>query len=209
MNQINTNNTQLTSCILICRHSYSNNFNNTATYFSTQISQIFPDSQPGYHARHGCGQTKIRRRNLAKAQTRNSKKLFNVVNITHTERYFSTKEWTQLGPQVQKILNDCPKCKDKKKALMSRKKSKASSSSTQNSNHNDLSAQQRTLAASVINIVMQASTSVADDDTLFSRDSSSARALMPQIGTHTTCNTSTVNNRSLPTYEHHGNFVHE
>ena len=92
---------------------------------------------------------------------------------------------------------------------MSRKKSKVSSASTQNGNHNDLSAQQRTLAAVVINGVMQASTSVTDDDTLFSRDITSDRARMLQIGTHATLNTSTVSTFSLPNYDHHGNFVYE
>ena len=65
--KINTNNTQLTACIQICRHSYSSNFNDAATYLSTHISQIFPDSQPGSHARCGRGQPNIRHRNVAKA----------------------------------------------------------------------------------------------------------------------------------------------
>ena len=92
---------------------------------------------------------------------------------------------------------------------MSRKKIKISSSFTQNSNQKDLSAQQRTLAAEVLNRVMQVSTSVTYDDTLFSRDSASARARMPQIGTHATCNTSAVSTCSRPTYDHHRNVVHE
>ena len=46
MKQINTNNTQLTACIQICRHSYSAKFNEAATHLSTHIAQIFPDSQP-------------------------------------------------------------------------------------------------------------------------------------------------------------------
>ena len=104
----------LTACIQICLHSYSNNFNDDATYLSTQIAQIVPDSQPGSHARCGRGQPNNRRRNLAKAQTRNGKKLFNGVDITHTENHFPAKEWAQLGPQGQKILNDCPKLKAKK-----------------------------------------------------------------------------------------------
>ena len=90
-NQINTNNTQLTACIQICRQIYSSNFNDTATYLSIYISQIFPDSQPGCHARRGCGQPDICRQNVAKAHTRNGKKLFNGVNINHTERYFPAK----------------------------------------------------------------------------------------------------------------------
>ena len=92
---------------------------------------------------------------------------------------------------------------------MSRKKSKVSSASTQNGNQHGLSEQQQTLAAAVINLVMQASTSVTDDDTLFSRDSASACARMPQIDTHANSNTSAVINRSRPTYDHHGNFIHE
>ena len=56
---------------------------------------------------------------------------------------------------------------------------------------------------------MQAGTSVTDDDTLFRRDSASARARMSQIGTHATCNTSVVINISLPTYDHHGHVIHE
>ena len=106
---------QLGACIQICRHSYSANFNDAATYLSTQIAQIFPDSQPGSHARRGRGQPNICRRNVAKAQTRNGKKLFNGVDITHTERYFPAKEWTQLGPQRQKILNDFPNVRLKRK----------------------------------------------------------------------------------------------
>ena len=66
------------------------------------------------------------------------------------------------------------------------------SASTQNGNQNDLLAQQRTISPGVINGVMQSSTSVTDDNTLFRRDSASAHAHMPQIGTHTTCNTSAV-----------------
>ena len=114
MKHINKNNTQLSACIQICRHIYSSNFNDSATYLSTQISQIFPNSQPGSLARRGCGHPNIFRRNVAKAQNRNGNKLFNGFGITHTERYFSAKEWRQLGLQGHKILNDCPKCKAKK-----------------------------------------------------------------------------------------------
>ena len=92
---------------------------------------------------------------------------------------------------------------------MSRKKSKISSASIQNSNQNELSAQQKTIAASAIVGVTQASTSVTDDDTLFSRDSASTCARMPQIGTHAACNNSAVSSRSRPTYDHHINVVHE
>ena len=184
LKQINTNNTQLTACIQICHYSYSANFNDAATYLSTHIIQIFPDNQPGSHARCGCVKPSIFCRNVDKAQTRNGKKRFNRVDITHRERYFSAKEWTQLGPHGQKILNDCPKLKAKKEAMMSQKKIKVSSESTQNINQNDLSAQQRTLAAEVINEVMQSSISVTDDDTLFSRNSDSARACMTHIGTY-------------------------
>ena len=61
----------------------------------------------------GRGQPNIRCRNVAKAQTYNGKKLFNGINITHTGRYFPTKEWMKLGPQGHKILNGCPKIKAK------------------------------------------------------------------------------------------------
>ena len=115
----------------------------------------------------------------------------------------------QLGPQGQKILNDCHKRKSKKEALVIRNKSKISSASKQKSNQNDLSVQQRILSAAVINGVMQASTSLTDDGTLFSRDSASDRASMTQIGTHATRNTSTVSTRSRPTYYHHRNVVNE
>ena len=71
---------------------------------------------------------------------------------------------------------------------MSRNKIKVSSASTQNGNQNELSAQQQNPAVEVINGVIQASTSVTDDDTLFIRDSTSVCARMPQIGTHETCN---------------------
>ena len=209
LKQINTNNTQLAACIQICRHSYSANFNEAVTYLSTQIAQIFPDSQPGYHTRRGHGQTNICCRNVAKAQTRNDKKPFNGVNINLIESYFSAKEWAQLGPHRQKILNDCPKRKAKKEALMSRKKRKISSVSIQNSNQKDLLAQQRTLAEAVINGVMQASIPVTDDDTLLSRYSASARARMPQIGTHATRNTSAVSTCYHPTYDHHVKIVNE
>ena len=56
---------------------------------------------------------------------------------------------------------------------------------------------------------MQSGTSVTDDDTLFSRDSASARARMPQIGTHETCNNSAVSTISRPTCDHHGSVVQE
>ena len=92
---------------------------------------------------------------------------------------------------------------------MSLKKINISSESTQKSNHNEFSAQQGTLAAVVINRVMQASTSVTDDDTLFSRYSASDRERMPQIGTHATRNTSVVSTRSCPNYDHHDNVVNE
>ena len=92
---------------------------------------------------------------------------------------------------------------------MSRKKINISSSSTQNSNQRDLSAQQQTLAVAVISGVMQTSTSVTYDDTLFCRNSASARAHMPQIGTHETRNTSTVSNRSRPTYDHYRHVIRE
>ena len=133
---------QLTACIQICSHSYSANFNDAATYLSTQIDHIFPGGQSGSHARHGNGKPNCCCYNLGKAQTWNGKKLFNVVDITHTERYFYAMEWLQLGPQGQKILNDCPKLKAKEEALMSHKKSKVSSASTQNSNQKYLSEQQ-------------------------------------------------------------------
>ena len=92
---------------------------------------------------------------------------------------------------------------------MIRNKSKISSAYTQNSNQNYLSAQQRTLAAAVINGIMLANTSVTDDDTLFSRDSASVRARMPETGTHATCNSSSVSTRYRPTCDCHGNVVHE
>ena len=209
LKKINTNNTQLTDCIQMFRHSYGDNFNDIVTCLSTQISQIFPDSQPGSHAHFGRGKPNIRCRNVAKAQTRNGKKLFNCVDITHTERYFPAKEWAQLITQGQNILNNCPKHKAKKEALTGRKKSKVSSTSTQNGNHNDLSSQQQNVSVAAINGVMQASTPVTDDDTLFSRYSVFAWARIPQIGTYATCNTSAVSTRSRPTYDHHGNVVHE
>ena len=92
---------------------------------------------------------------------------------------------------------------------MSLNKSKISSASAQNSNQKDLTAQQQTLYAAVTNGVMQSSTSVTDDDTLLSIYSASDRARMPQIGTHATRNTSAVSTCSRPTYDHHGNVVHE
>ena len=46
LKQINKNNTQLTDCIKIFCHSYSANFDDSATYLITQLAQIFPDSQP-------------------------------------------------------------------------------------------------------------------------------------------------------------------
>ena len=200
---------QLTACIQIYRHIYSTNFNNAATYLSTNIAQIFPDSHPGSHARRGHGQPNICRHNVAKAQTKNGNTIFNGDDINHTERYFPAKEWSQLGPQGQKSPNDCPKRKAKKEALMSRNKSKVSSASTQNGKQNDLLAQQQTLAVAEINGVMQASTSVADDDALCNRDSASTRARMPQIGTHATRTSSAVKNLASPNYYHHRNFYHE
>ena len=92
---------------------------------------------------------------------------------------------------------------------MSCNKRNISSESTQNGNQNDLLAQQQTLSAEVINGVMQASTSVMDDDALFSRYSASDCARMPHIGTRATRNTSAVSTFSSPTYEHHRNVVHE
>ena len=92
LKQINTNNMQLTACIQICCHSYTVNFNDAATYLITQIAQIFPDSQPGYHARCGHGQPNIRCCNVAKAQTRNGKKFFNGVDISHTRRNSDPKD---------------------------------------------------------------------------------------------------------------------
>ena len=92
---------------------------------------------------------------------------------------------------------------------MSRKKSTVPSASTQNGNQNDLPEQQRTLSAALINKVIQASTSITDDDTLFRRDSASACARMSHIVTHATYNTSTVSTRYCPNYDHHGNVVHE
>ena len=145
----------------------------------------------------------------AKAHTWNGNKLFNGVDNTHTERFFPAKKWTKLGIQGQKILNDCPKSKAKKEALMMQNKSKACSASTQNSKHNVLSSQQKNLTRAVINGVMQSSTSVTDDDTLISRYIASACAHMPQIDTHATCNTSAVSTRYFPTYNHHGNAVQE
>ena len=151
MKQINTNNTQITDCIQICRHSYSVNFNKTSTYVSTHIAQIFSNGQPGSHASRGCGQPNIVCRNVAKALTRNGNRLFNGVDINHPERYFSAKEWAQLIPQGQKILKDGPKRKAKKEALMIRNKIRISSTSSQNSNQNDLLAKQQTLSAAVTN----------------------------------------------------------
>ena len=48
-----------------------------------------------------------------------------------------------------------------------------------------------------------------EDDNLFSRDNASARARMPQIGTHATRNTSMVSTCYCPKYEHHGNVINE
>ena len=102
-----------------------------------------------------------------------------------------------------------PKRKAKKEALMRHNKSKVSSTSTQNGNQNELLAQHQTLAAVVINGVMQVSTYVMDDEILFRRDNASDRTRMPHIGTHETRNTSAVSTRSRPTYDHHVNVFHE
>ena len=40
LKQINSNNTQIIACTQICRHSYSANFSDDATYLSTHIYQI-------------------------------------------------------------------------------------------------------------------------------------------------------------------------
>ena len=69
--------------------------------------------------------------------------------------------------------------------------------------------QQQTIDAVVINRIMQVGTSVTDDDTLFSRDSASTCAPIPQIVTRATHNNSAVRTRSHPTYDHHRNVVHE
>ena len=96
LKQINKNNMKFTACIQICRHSYSANFNDAVTYLSIKIAWIFPDCKPGYHTRCDRGQPNICCRNVTKAQTRNGKKLFNGVDITHTERYFPLRNGLNL-----------------------------------------------------------------------------------------------------------------
>ena len=103
---INTNNMQLLSCITICCAQHSDNFTEAVTYLGTQVTQIFPQNQPGSntksqaHPNNGC------HRNISSLIWKNGKIISNSVDLTDTTWYFSKKEWDKMAPAAIKLLNE-------------------------------------------------------------------------------------------------------
>jgi hypothetical protein len=207
LKQITTNNTQFSACIQICRNAHSNNFNDAVTYLGTQVAQIFPSLQPGSNTRRGRNPSDIRRRNVSKLFTKNGKKLFNGVDITDTTRYYSGKEWAQLGEKGQQILNKCPKRKERKEALTSRKK-KAKVSSAETHGSDEQTRITRDIASAVINGVMRASQQNVE---AASSNTIPTQVSMPQHGPHASRSVAQTSTgaRSQVTYDHLGNIVQE
>ena len=207
MKNIDTNNTQLTSCIQICRDRHSADFQTATTYLATQVAQIFPQSQPGSNTRPRGRIANPCRRQVSKVVKKNGKVTCNGVDITDTERYYSPSEWAKLTPEGKKLFNNCPKRKAKKEALAVKKKRKTSAVTTSNNASEQMDEKTRTIATAVINGVMNASQANADTNSVNSRSILSGSAQMPQHGTHVSV--SAASNRSRHTYDQFGNIVHE
>lgn len=203
LNNINTNNMQLVSCIQICRNSHGDNFQDAQIYLSTQIAQIFPQTQPGSSTR---GKHKIPKRNVSKiTRTKGGKVMCNGVDITDTTRYFSPKEWNKLTDEAKQKLRDDPKRKAKKESLQSKKRAKISATGTTTADSSEDNV--RSIAAAVINGVMHASRAANDNDSIHGNSTNSSRVSMPQHGTHATRQAASSSRRR--TYDHLGNIIDE
>lgn len=210
LKNINTNNTQLTSCIAICRDTHSNTFQDATTYLSTQIAQIFPQTQPGANSRNRA-RGPPRRRQVSKVVRKNGKVICNGVDITNTTRYFSKEEWNKLSNEGKQHLNDCPKRKAKKVELSQNKRRKTSAVGTNSDgNNNNMDEQTRSIAMAVINGVMHASQTQGDGGSV-SGSTLPSQVQMPQHGTHAMRNSSATSSSSTRSarrqYDEYGNIV--
>ena len=213
---INTNNVQLSSCIAICRATHADDFNMAVTYLSTQVAQIFPQSQPGSNTRNRGRTDNGRRRNVSSVVKKKGKVTCNNVDISDTTRYFTKKEWDKLSPQGIQYLNDCPKRKAMKETLKKKKHAKVSATSTAGTPAagDDMDDRTRALTSAIINGVMTANAANAqvnqgDDSSLFT-PSVPGRVQMPQHGSHArqTSATSTRTNRTRR-YNEYGQIIPE
>ena len=203
LNNINTNNVQLVSCIQICRNSHGDNFQEAQIYLSTQIAQIFPQTQPGSNSRgRNKNPNNIRRRNVSKITRKKGKVMCNGVDITDTTRYFSPKEWNKLTDEAKQQLRDDPKRKAKKESLEANKRAKISAATTSQDDDNI-----RSIAAAVINGVMNASQTTNESNSVLGNSTVPSRVSMPQHGTHASRQAASTTRRR--TYDHLGNIVEE
>ena len=208
LNNINTTNIQLISCIQICRNSHGNNFQDAQIYLSTQIAQIFPQTQPGSNSRgRNNNPNNPRRRNVSKITRKKGKVMCNGVDITDTARYFSPKEWNKLTDEAKQQLRDDPKRKARKESLEANKRAKISASTTNKVTTNQDGDNIRSIAAAVINGVMNASQTSNDANSVFGSSTVPSRVSMPQHGTHASRQAASTTRRR--TYDHLGNIVEE
>ena len=167
---------------------------------STQIAQIFPQTQPGSNTR---GKHKHQKRNVSKiTRTKGGKVICNGVDITDTARYFSPKEWNKLTDEAKQKLRDDPKRKARKESLASKKRAKISATGTTPTDTSDDNV--RSIAAAVINGVMNASRAANDNNSI---STGTSRVSMPQHGTHASRQAASSSSRR--TYDHLGNIIDE
>ena len=97
LNQITTSDQRLISSIAICRDSHSNTFDNACTYLSQQIAVIYPQHQPNAFGKKGRGGRKPKIRGVYSVKKVNGKATVNGIDVSDTTRYYSDKEFSQLG----------------------------------------------------------------------------------------------------------------
>jgi hypothetical protein len=202
LNQINTNDQRLISSIAICRDSHANTYDEACTYLSSQIVSIFPQHQPNAFGKGGRGGKKSKVRNISAVKKgRGGKTMCNGVDISDTTRYFSKEEFSKLGDEGRKHLNNCPKRKASKEARGKKKKQKSVEGGGGDEH-------QRQVAA-IINGVMQAS---RHENSGASVPGQITLPPMPQHGPHARPRSvaqvsAPPSTQSVVTYDHTGNIV--
>ena len=97
LSQVNTNNVSLTTSLAICRDRHSHTFEAACTYLSTQIAIIFPQHQPNTFGQGGRGGCQPCYRGISAVLKRGGKTTCNGVDMSDTTKFFTRKEFQQMG----------------------------------------------------------------------------------------------------------------
>ena len=175
LDQINTNDSRLTTSIGICRDRYANTFTQACTYISSEIVVIYPQHQPNAFGRRGRGGKKPQVRSVYSIKKAKGRVTCNGVDLSDTTKYFTKDEFQKMGKAGRDYLNKCPKRKAFKEAYNRNKKRKVDGDNKH--------------IAAIINGVMQATRheneSISSSSIPSHVSGTGARsARMPQHGTH-------------------------